>query len=507
MKMNVLNKYEVAVSKVLMSRPLAVFSIISFIFIILRLHFSVQPLLAVTLFAGLILICLNYKNLITKFILFFILSAFFVGIFSASNFVQKNEVLVNMLDGQHVRLYGSVSSVPKNGKYSTSFYIDTDTVYYNKGVYKRPLKVRVVADDGIQCDFGDKITLNALLTANKSISDYDKSFLAKGAIFTAHDVVVLNTAENKADFVATIRNYIFNISERIKLKEVRMLFKALVAGDKSDFSSELTDNLSKSGLSHIAAVSGLHVSILGLGIYNLLRRKNGKIALVVSLVAVFLFALITGASPSTMRATIMFVSFLLSKLTIYENDSFTSLSFSALVLAVLNPYVIYDWGFILSYLSVLGIQLFSYDFKNMLRFLPEFLSDSISVTLAAQIMTIPPLTVMFGYLPVYSILANIAVSSVFLYALYFCVAFVLLAKVPVINQIMMSLCSLFVYVVASVANVFASLPFATVRASAFSLHEIVCYYFVAFLMLCRNKLSNEALFVGLCLALFAVLLL
>lgn len=486
-----INKAAEAVAMPLKTRPLAIFSIIAFVFVILRLYISVEPLLLVAVFIGIMLLLLYAGGKIDAFIMWFIFLSLFAGIFSATNAINQNDALTRRFDAEFVRITGSVSSVPE--QYSgTSFFVDTDTVYSHKGIFEKSFKVYVEGADVNNLKFGDRITFNAYLhDANEVNVKFSKHYLSKGAPLVAEDAFVLDVsrAQFPKSIVSTMRNYIISVGEKLFGGEAEMLFKALVAGDKSTFSAELSGNLSASGLSHIACVSGLHVSILGMAVYNLLRKRGKLLSIGMSLAVVYLFALVTGMSPSTLRAAIMFTSFLSAKLLLHENDSFTALCFSAMVLACINPYVIYDWGFILSFLSVLGIQIFSFYFKNKLSFLPEFMADSISVTIAAQITTLPAVVNLFGYLSVYSIAANIVVSVTFLVTLYLCFVTVIVSQIPFINRVVAVVCALFLDIIANVANLFADLPFSTISMNAFDVCELIVYYTAVILFVFREKLS------------------
>lgn len=488
----VIEKVQDNLAKTLRTRPLATFSILAFIFIILRLYFPVEPLLLLAFLIALAVIWLNIGRKIDNLITVLICVSMLLGIFTATNKINSIQNLTNMLDGQFVRVQGTVSSVPETNSYGTYFFFDCDKIYSHRGEYNKSVKLYVESDESFGLKYGDKLVFNAELADTKRVKvRLSKHYLSKGAPLTAEDIVILN--KSKADFpkniVASARNYIINIGNEFFTGDARELFKALTAGDKSRFSNNLTGNLNRSGLSHIACVSGLHVCILGMAIYNLFRKRNKYLSAVLSIAAVWVFALITGATPSTLRACMMFTSFIVAKITLMENDSFTALSFSAMVLAIINPYVIYDWGFILSYLSVLGIQIFSGYFKELFGFLPDYMADSISVTLSAQLMTIPVLTNMFGYLSTYSVPANIVISVVFVWVLYLCFSFIFVSFIPGVNWLIGIVCAFFLDIVASVANLFADLPMSILLVDGFDIAEYITYYALVLMFVFRKRLS------------------
>ncbi len=500
-----LNSFADTVSKPLKTRPLAVFSIITFVFMIMRLYLDIQPPVLLATALALLIVILYINKKINLFITVFIILSTVLGIMVSSYHIANNRKIREALNNQEARVYGTVASVPEKYDDGANFFVDADEIYYNGGVFNSNIKIYTRLYENIDIKFGDRIAFNAICHESYSDNKNTKyTFISKGALIKADIEVMLekDDARFPTSIVSTIRNYILDIGNRFFDGETSMMFKALVAGDKSEYSSELSEKMSIAGISHIAAVSGLHVSILGLAIYNLIKKKSRKTATVLSVVFVLLFALVTGASPSTIRATIMFISFLLSKLFVRENDSFTALCFSAMVLGLINPYVIYDWGFILSFLSVLGIMIFSDPIGKLLNFLPKFLREAIAMTVSAQIMTFPALTNMFGAISVYSVLANIIVSMFFLATLCLCIMFVPLSFVPYINVGFASVTGLFVDGVINTAGLFASLPFNVIYADAFSVYEHIVYYVVVLIFVMRKKLSEyaAAIILGLCSA-------
>ncbi len=497
-----LNSFMDAVSKPLKTRPLAVFSIISFVFVIMRLYVDIQPLVLFVLSLALFMVILYVHKRINLFITAFIILAAVLGTCVSSHHIESNKTIRKTLDNQEVRVYGTIASVPEKTKSYTSFFVDADKIYHNSGTFKNvKMYTRIYEHNDFK--FGDKIAFNGLCFESYSDKQNTKyTFISKGAPIKCDVIVLLskNSAAFPTNIVPDLRNYILKIGDEFFDGETAMMFKALTAGDKSAYSDELSEKMSIAGISHIAAVSGLHVSILALTLYNLIKKKNRVLATCLSVVLAILFALITGASPSTIRATIMFISFILSKLFIRESDSFTALCFSAMLLSLVNPYVIFDWGFILSFLSVLGIMIFSSPINSHLRFLPKFLREAIATTVSAQIMTTPALTNMFGEISVYSVLANIIVSTFFVATLCLSILFIPISVIPGINALFAFVTGVFLDAIVNTASVFASLPFNVLYADGFTVYEHIVYYTVVLIFVMRKKLSEyvAAIILGIC---------
>ncbi len=134
---------------------------------------------------------------------------------------------------------------------------------------------------------------------------------------------------------------------------------ALVFGDKSMLDDEIKGAYSAAGATHVLAVSGLHVGIVYLIILLLLRRKNGGTFfwyhVLVLIIALWFYALITGLSPSVQRAATMFSFMAVAKGFKRQSQIFNLLGASIVFLIIMNPLIVTEVGFQMSYLAVIGI--------------------------------------------------------------------------------------------------------------------------------------------------------
>lgn len=136
---------------------------------------------------------------------------------------------------------------------------------------------------------------------------------------------------------------------------------AVLLGDKSELDGEIKELYAKSGISHILAISGLHLSFLGAGVYGLLRRAGLGYPAAGALAggALALYALMTGMSVSTVRALVMFLVKLGADISGRVYDLPTALAFAAALLVLENPYSLCEPAFLLSFGAILGIAMVS----------------------------------------------------------------------------------------------------------------------------------------------------
>ena len=152
------------------------------------------------------------------------------------------------------------------------------------------------------------------------------------------------------------------------------IYKAVILGDKSDMNTEIRDLYQDAGIAHLLAVSGLHVSMIGASLYNIIRRRMnaGKSAIAASIV-LFMYMLLTGASGSVIRAVIMLILNIVAAVYGRNYCMTTAISISAIVVMMYRPYMIFTSGFQLSFGAVASISLIS---RNIIKRIELLLENS-----------------------------------------------------------------------------------------------------------------------------------
>lgn len=195
---------------------------------------------------------------------------------------------------------------------------------------------------------------------------------------------------------------------------------AIMLGDKSGMSSSEQLALRKAGLSHVTAVSGMHVGFLVGFFYLLFGRKYGS---VLSICAILIFVPMAGGSPSVIRAGIMYLAGAVGFCIGREKDGLNTLFLALLILLVRNPYAIDSLSLQLSFSATLGLILFCNRLQHALMrpFQPlaawlqkiiGFIIGSLACSLSAMAFTTPILLLCFGYVSALSIPANLLTVSV-----------------------------------------------------------------------------------------------
>ncbi len=192
--------------------------------------------------------------------------------------------------------------------------------------------------------------------------------------------------------------------------------KALLLGDRSGIDYETNTAFKLSGISHVIAVSGLHVSILFGLLYTLSFRRRW-LASLVGIPAILLFAAVVGFTPSITRACIMQILMLLAMLAEKDYDPPTALAFAVLVMLAVNPMTVTSVSFQLSVGCMAGIFLFTGRIQAYLQSAlgcikgfsksKRWFISSVSVTIGASIVTTPLVAIYFGTVSLVGIVTNL----------------------------------------------------------------------------------------------------
>ncbi len=204
------------------------------------------------------------------------------------------------------------------------------------------------------------------------------------------------------------------------MREERAAYLAgsLVLGDRSQIDQETINHFSLTGTVHVLAVNGMHVGIVYaflLFSLNWLGRfqalKGFKCLLL--LLGIWLYALVTGLGAAVLRAAFMLSFFIIATTFRYQRNIFNSMAASAFFLLIMKPAYLFEIGFQLSYLAVLGIVVFMPSIQRFNRFRPFLIKsiyNYIGLSIVAQMITAPLVAFYFGFFPSYFLPANLLIA-------------------------------------------------------------------------------------------------
>lgn len=321
------------------------------------------------------------------------------------------------------------------------------------------------------------------------------------------------------EYPAVLRKEAGKLLEETLPEDTSPFAKALLLGNTEDLDYKTDTNLKISGIRHVAAVSGLHVSIL-FALLSFATFRKPFLTALLGFPLLLLFAATAGFTPSVNRACIMSGLMLLAQLFRKEYDGPTALSFAALCMLIVNPLVITSVGFQLSAGSVAGIYCFSPAIRKWLYgLLPKakgwrgklvrWFVASVSISLGALVFTTPLCAMYFGTVSLIGVVTNLLtlwmIGGIFYGILAVClVGQIFLPGASALAKIL----ALPIRLVLFLADILADVPLSAVytRSCYVTAWLVFVYVLLIFFLLGKNRkpaLLAGCACLGLCIALLA----
>ena len=379
-------------------------------------------------------------------------------------------------------------------------------------------------EEPLQVCPGELITGDFLLRMTVT-DDSDASYAGKGIFLLAYqrgDITrTFAEAEFWKDFPATIRQSILELIEKLFPPDSSAFAKALLLGDTLDLSYSTDTALKVSGIRHVVAVSGLHVSILFSAVYFLSGRRRVLTA-VLGIPVLVLFAAVAGFHASITRACIMQILMIIALLFEREYDPPTALSFAVLVMLVQNPLCITNIGFQLSVGCMIGIFLFSGRIrtwilsdkclgeakgKGICARLKRSVAGSVSITLGAMTVTTPLCAVYFETVSLIGIVTNLLTLWLITFIFIGIIIVCLLGSVWVsLGTTAAWLISWGICYVLFIADVLSKFPLSAVYTKSIYVVAwlVFCYVLIVLFLVMKKKqpaVFASCMVLGLCAAL------
>jgi len=450
-----------------------------------------DPLLPSLVFFVLFLIFLFFYLILQKkrmILLFLIFSTLGVWRYSLS-LPNINSEHISYHNGQEKELKLNVIEHPEkyNGKIS---FVGESKIWRGK--------ILVYLRGDYDLNYGDELSLKCKLIKPEKIEEfsYDRYLALKSIYSVCYYPEILKI--EKGSF--TIKNIIYKLKNKgsslIKNNlsfENQAMARAIILGEKKDISNERRIAYSRSGLSHIIAISGMHIGIFLLIIssslyYVGMKRFN---VFLISSFLMLLYLLLLDFPASATRASVMGILILWSFLIGRLNKIIYSLNLVAFIFIFTNPRMLRDdLGFIFSFLAVLGIVLFYEDINNLVKtkfWILEKIWQVVSISLSAQIFIIPLISYKFEIVSVFSPFSNLLT----LWTLPFLLSFLLIALffsfIPLISVLFFYFSEIIINYINLVVSMIAKCPYSFV-SFRFGFFLLIFYYILlSFLILFKKK--------------------
>ncbi|MBQ6359624.1 MAG: DNA internalization-related competence protein ComEC/Rec2 [Lachnospiraceae bacterium] len=323
-----------------------------------------------------------------------------------------------------ITVYGEVRSV-REGRAGFS-YVLGDAEAVEKGEQMAAGEILVYAKKDVP-ETGSRIRTTGVLSRFPAPSDpgqFDTQayYLAQGVEFRLKEErrEILPETMERGGFgklppalsggLAWIKKEASDIISENAAPEDAGIFSAMLLGEKSLMEEDISDLFKNAGISHILAVSGLHVSVIGMAVLSLLKRLGAPSAVQVFLSAAFVgcYVLLSGAGASAMRAMVMFVLLILAVPLKRSYDLLSAMSAAGILILARQPLMLWQKGFQLSFLAIFSISLITPVVYEWLRYVPGFLRG-LAPAVSIWLMTMPVQLMMTGTLLPFSVFTNLLV--------------------------------------------------------------------------------------------------
>lgn len=254
---------------------------------------------------------------------------------------------------------------------------------------------------------------------------------------------------------------------------------AMTLGDKAGLSKAIKNDFTVSGASHILALSGLHVGIIYMFFMFVCSPFQRKLSMLFTLVTIWAYVFVVGMSPSVVRAATMLTLCSVASLLGGSRMSLNVLALAAVIMLAFNPNNLFDVGFLLSFVAVLGIKLFYLPFAHSFHFrwwLPDRILRLCAISISAQLATMPLTLYYFGRFTSYFLLTNVVVIPLATLLIYGVVLLMFLSPFPPVFQVVREALLLLAEKMVGAVSWIASLPGASIGDIHFNRVQVVLLY-------------------------------
>ena len=395
-----------------------------------------------------------------------------------------NDVVIN----------GVVCDYVDNEPTYTKFIVKDCVVVDGNNTHNLKYKVMVYTTVYTDVKLGDKVTFTSKLQEFKQNDDYELSMLGQGVGYSTYvstkDLLIKSGSLSLKDAIHEEVKSV--LRDNLNQDNADICF-AILFGQKQGLSDNISNMFSYAGISHILAVSGLHigvlVTIIWFAIDKLKINKYVKVALL-SIILIF-YCYLCSFSPSVLRASLMAIILALCRTFFWQYDSLSSLSLSGIIILLINPMSIFSISFQLSFMCIFAIISFAPSIKRLfqkIRF-PKVFNESLSMSIAVNIAIIPICMNSFAEVSLLGVIANIFILPIFsvTYILLFVGVIIVLIVKPL--GFILGLPNLFLHIIKVIASYIGMIPFGVFKV--FRASYLLIFLFMLFALTIHYWMSKR----------------
>lgn len=447
----------------------------------------------------------------------FTIAIFLVAFFLGATLLKNSQVLPNChisritpYKGKAVSIKGIVDSDPLVGSKKTSFTLRAEELWQEGIGQKVCGKVLVSAFGQRGIFYGEELILNGTLYRPFRFSISERlnyrDYLRRQGIYSLLAIkktgIIRRMEKNRG---SPIKRFAFWIKHRIKelfsnnLSPLSAsILNAMLLGERKGVPEFVNESLIRSGTIHILAVSGLHVGIVAFILLVLLKaiRIPRKPRCGIIMLLLIVYAILTGARPSIVRATVMALVLLFGYLIERELNIYNSLAFAALIILTINPNQLFNIGFQLSFISVISIVWLSPRIKSLF---PSgllnmtwacFLIGAFSVSSAAWLGTAGIIAYYFKIFSPITVIANMIIVPYMPVIVASGFTLALLGEfLPSLASIFAASCEFFILILLKINSLLVAIPGSYFNLALISVGYCLLYYLLILLIFNFSRVS------------------
>ena len=326
------------------------------------------------------------------------------------------------LDDASVTLRGTVYAIEEDDGVQSVYLKHVTLTWEGKSFRTNRILLRAyVEDEADEMPLFDALRIGNVVRVKGTVSYFSQArnpgnfdarsyYRIKGIDFrvTPTTLSVTDDGVNRfADLMRQVKMRLQAVLAQCLSADAYGVLNTMVLGDDAQLSGETQTLYREAGISHILAISGLHVSIVGMLLYRLLRRRGCSylISSLPSAALVYGFAVMSGMGIAVQRALIMFLVMLIGNLFGHAYDALSALALAAILILVRSPLLLFSASFQLSFSAVIGVGAVFPALKNFLN-VRSTAAENFLLSFSIQLTTIPVTLYYYFEIPVFSLPAN-----------------------------------------------------------------------------------------------------
>ena len=484
--------------------PLVLIALVYIFGIIIGAHLSYPfPIITSLLLVSFVLVGISFFKKYSKIrLLGFFASLLLFSIFYTNNYFRITSSNIEGLKNKSVILTGAVVSEPDIRNWQTNLIVRAEKIELSAAKEIQPKEYKVLIRIRFQKKdilYGEKYKFSGVLripdreefasylkrqniSATMNIGSREKiQYIGEGK----ENLLIKYALKVKKELVDEVKNYVSPVYFPI-LGE--MMLKAGI------IPNQIIEMFTKIGIVHILSISGLHVVMIG-GIFLIIFRLFNipkRISYSIVFVLIIIYALIAGLGAPIVRSALMINLFFLGYIIRRRTNIFITLSTASLLILLWNPYSLFDIGFQLSFITILGMVLVTPKLEKLFKLRPIWPVRIFLISIAAWLSSLPLVAYYFGYISWISPISNLIVIP--LATVILACGFLLLISVwvlPFLSYFLGAVINFLVFLLLKISEIISSWPFAYSEFPAdvtsgivpFDLTIVVIYYLAVLVFL------------------------